>query len=87
MAYQLVYWEKDGLEPEAYAEIKHIRLSSIEEVFTLALPHNRPINTALITLDRHRNYRGRKWIDEKIVWERGMDYPANIIKKPYKTKR
>ncbi len=87
MAYQLVYWEKDGPQPDAYAELKHIRLKSVEEAFTLALPHNRPNGCALITLDRHRNYKGKKWIDEKTVWEKGLSEPINPIKRPRKTKR
>lgn len=86
MALTLTYWESDG-KPDAYSELKHIRLKSIEEAFTLALPHNRPSNTALITLDRHRNYKGRKWISEKVVWEKGMDYPANVIVRPQRTKK
>ena len=86
MAYTLTYWHDDG-KPDAHYELKHIRLKSIEEAFTLALPHNRPSGTSLITVERHRNYKGKRWIDEKTVWEKGMDYPANVIKRPTKTKR
>lgn len=76
MAYRLSYWESDGNKDQAYAELKSVRLKSIEEAFPLALAHNRPSRTALVTLERHRNYKGKQWIDEKIVWEKGMDYPV-----------
>ena len=86
MAYTLTYWEKDGPEPEAYAELHSVRLKSVNEAFTLALPHNRPSRCSFITLNRHRNYKGKKWIDEKTVWETGMGSPANVIKRPHKTR-
>jgi hypothetical protein len=86
MAYNLTYWASDG-KPDAYSELKHIRLKSIEEAFTLALPHNRPSGTALITVERHRNYKGKKWIAEKTVWEKGMDYPSSPVRYPNRTKK
>jgi hypothetical protein len=85
MAYTLTYWE-DSNDSETHYQIKVVRLKSIEEAFTLALPHNRPLKTTLILLERHRNYKNKKWIDEKIVWEKGMDYPESPIVRPTKTK-
>jgi hypothetical protein len=85
MALTLSYWETAG--PETHYQLKEIRLKSIEEAFTLALPHNRPSKCTLITLERYRNYKGKKWISEKTVWEVGMDYPANVIVRPRKTKK
>lgn len=73
MSYQLHYWES-APTPDTHYELKVIRLKSIEEVFTLALPHNRPSKTTLITLDRS----DRQSNIEKIVWEKGMDYPAQV---------
>lgn len=86
MAYTLTYWESAD-KPETHYELKHIRLKSIEEAFTLALPHNRPSNTSLITVERTRNYKGKKWIDEKIVWEKGLSEPVSPVKRPNRTKR
>lgn len=86
MAYRLTYWEAANT-PETHYQLKSVRLKSIEEVFTLSLPHNRPANTSLILLERDRNYKGKKWIDEKTVWERGMDYPENPIRRPNRTKK
>jgi len=86
MAYTLTYWET-GKGEDTYWELKHIRLSSIEEAFTLALPHNRPAKTSLITVERHRLYKGKRWISEKTVWQAGMQNPANVISRPQKTKR
>lgn len=85
MAYTLSYWE--AKDEHTHYQLKQVRLKSINEAFSLALPHNRPSNTALILLERHRNYKGKKWVDEKIVWEKGMDYPANVIARPDRTKR
>ena len=59
MAYTLTYWE-NGNSPDSHYELKHIRLKSIIEAFTLALPHNRSLKTSLITIERHRNYKGKK---------------------------
>ena len=86
MALTLTYWAEDN-GPDAHYELKHIRLKSIIEAFTLALFHNRPNRTSLITIERHRNYKNKQWISEKIVWEKGMDYPANVIVRPNKIKR
>lgn len=85
MAYTLTYWE-NGNEPDTHYELKSIRLKSINEAFNLALPHNRPNKTSLVTVERHRNYKGSRWIDEKTVWEKGMNYPANVVKRPQRTK-
>ena len=85
MAYTLTYWASDRA-PRQHYELRHVRLRSINEAFTLSLPHNRPSGTSLITLERHRNYKGQKWIEEKTVWEKGMDYPANVISRPKRTK-
>jgi len=86
MSYLLTYWE-NGNNPDTHYQLKQVRLKSIEEAFTLALVHNRPAKTSLILVERHRNYKGRKWIDEKTVWDKTMDYPANVVKRPKKTKR
>ena len=85
MAFTLTYWEEK--DKDTHYELRSVRLKSINEAFPLALPHNRPDKTALITVERHRNYKGRRWIDEKTVWEKGMDYPANVVHRPDKTRR
>lgn len=85
MAYTLQYWEEK--DKDTHYELKSIRLKSINEAFPLALRHNRPANTALITVSRHRNYKGKKWIDEKTVWEKSRgDNPVNIVCQPHKTR-
>jgi len=85
MAYRLSYWEEK--DPVTHYELKCVRLKSIEEAYSLALPHNRPKRCDLVLLERDRNYKGRKWIDEKTVWARGMENPNDVIKRPQKTKR
>ena len=58
MAYRLSYWEvKD--KDTAY-ELKSIRLTSVNEVMPLSLPHNRPSNTDCIMLERTDKTVGRK---------------------------
>jgi len=84
MSLKLVYWEEQ--DKDTHLELKHVVLKSIDEAFPLALAHNRPSKTALITLERYRNYKGNKWIDERIVWERTMDYPVSPIKQIKRTK-
>lgn len=86
MAYTLTYWER-GINADTHYELKSVRLKSINEATPLALPHNRPPKTALVTVERHRNYKGRSWIDEKIVWEFGMNHPNNVVCRPNRTKR
>ncbi len=81
----LEYWEKDGPAPDAYSQLKQIRLKSIVEAFPLSLPHNRPKGTALITVSRYRTDKG--YYTEKTVWEKGMDYPANVVVRPKRVKR
>ena len=84
MAYTLSYWE-NGSDKETHYQIKQVRLKSVNEAFTLALPHNRPNKTTLVILERHRNYKNSKWIDEKIVWELGMTNPISPVKRPNRT--
>lgn len=84
MAYMLQYWREVG--PDAHDEIKAVRLKSIIEATPLALAHNRPEGTDLVTVSRHRNYRGRKWIDEKTVWENGKGF-FDVVMRPEKVKR
>ncbi len=70
MAYQLTYWESDG---SGHAELRNVRLKSIQEAFPLSLEHNRPNGTSLITVDRTDDQSE----NEMIIWEEGMDYPAS----------
>lgn len=85
MAYTLRYWQAHDLD--THSELKSTRLSSIEEAVPLALEHNRPPNTALITVERHRNYKGKKWIDEKIVWSKKSDRVISPVIRSHRTKR
>ena len=71
MAYILHYWEEDGREPEAYAELRSVRLKSLEEAFPLALPHNRPLKTALVTVDRSDRQSEQELIVWDVLWETG----------------
>jgi hypothetical protein len=82
MAYRLTYWES-GRNADTHYELKNIRLRSVEEVSSLALQHNRPSGTTLITLER----TDRQSNIEKIVWETGMAWNAEVIKRPSQTNR
>lgn len=87
MAYTLTYWKEEN-NPESHYEIKSVRLKSINEAVPLALEHKRPVGTDLITVERHRNYKGNRWIDEKTVWDKNN--PNEIIdpvKRPDRTKK
>lgn len=57
MAYKLTFWTvKDS--DTAY-ELKSIRLKSVNEVFSLSLPHNRPAGTDFILQERTDKTVGR----------------------------
>jgi len=86
MAYHLSYW-KTAPTPDTHYELRRVRLKSIEEVTSLALPHNRPKGTSLILLEMPRSYKSKHWIDERTVWEEGMSDVTNVIKLPHRTKR
>lgn len=81
MALRLTYWE-DGNDKDTHLALREVRLKSIEEAFTLALPHNRPNRTSLITMGRTDGQS----VIEKTVWERGMDWPQSPISNPLRTK-
>jgi len=68
MAYQLSYWES-AKTPDTHYELKCIRLKSINEIMPLALPHNRPKGTSLITVNRTDSRS--TW--EKIVWDKDWE--------------
>lgn len=71
MAYILHYWElsKVARTPDDCDELKNVRLKSLEEAYPLALPHNRPSGTVLITVDRS----DRKSEREIIVWDKNWE--------------
>jgi hypothetical protein len=87
MALRLSYWEKDGPDPESFAQLKEIRLKSIQEAFPLALEHHRPARCVLVSLEQNRNYRGKKWIETRTVWEVGMSAPVSPIRQEWRTKK
>jgi hypothetical protein len=64
MAYVIHYWES-GKDKDTHYELKATRLKSINEVYPLSLPHNRPMNCSLITVDR----TDKQSNIEKIIWE------------------
>lgn len=67
MAYELNYWEKNNYRgnPDDFDCLKTVRIKSIEEVQSLSLPHNRPDNTNMITLDR----TDRQSNVSRIIWK------------------
>jgi hypothetical protein len=64
MAYILDYWEV-GLTKDTHYSLKTVRLKSVNEIYPLSLPHNRPNKTNLITVNR----TDRQSNIELIVWE------------------
>lgn len=65
MAYILHYWATESYAKDAHYELRAIRLKSIVEAYPLSLPHNRPHNCSLITVDRSDNQSNI----EKIIWD------------------
>lgn len=57
------YWKEQ--DKNTHYSLKTIRLKSVNEIQTLALPHNRPNGTNLITINRTDNQSHI----EHIVWE------------------
>ena len=62
--YKLTYWKVTSMD-EAH-ELKSVRLKSVNEIFPLSLPHNRPKGCDAILLERTENKHHGKY--DKLVW-------------------
>lgn len=64
MGYVLEYWEKDGPQPESYAELRSHPITTVKDIDQLV--HCRPSKTSLITLRHTSKNRKEK---EYIIFE------------------